>query len=123
MRYYLHDVPGRLRVRTPFIKGNESIAKHVERFLEQINGIKSVTTNPLTGSIIMTYDEKKVNSQMLLDTLKTRGIFDPSKAVTNDQYFHSGASKAGQLVYKAVVGAFVEKAFEGSALSFLAVLL
>ncbi len=123
MSYYLHDVPGRLRVRTPFIKGSESLAKHVEKFLEQINGIKSVATNPVTGSIIMTYDEKKVTSKMLLDTLKTRGIFDPSRAVTNDQYIHAGASRASQLVYKAVVGAFVEKAFEGSALSLLAALL
>jgi copper chaperone CopZ len=123
MGYYLHDVPGRLRIRTPFIKGNEHLAKHAERFLEQINGMKSVVTNPLTGSIIMTYDEQKVTAKMLLDTLKTRGIFNPSKAVTNDQYIHSGASKAGHLVYKAVVGAFVEKAFEGSAFSLFAVLL
>jgi hypothetical protein len=34
----------------------------------------------------MTYDEKKLTSKMLLDTLKTRGIFDSAKAVTNDQY-------------------------------------
>jgi len=119
----MHDVPGRLRIKTPFIKGNENLAKHVERFLEQINGIRSITTNPLTGSIIMTYDEKKLTSQMLLDTLKTRGIFNPDKALTNDQYIRSNASKAGQIVYKAVVGAFVEKAFEGSALSLLTVLL
>jgi copper chaperone CopZ len=123
MSYYLHDVPGRLRIKTPFIKGNENLAKHVKRFLEQINGITSITTNPLTGSIIMTYDEKKLTSKMLLDTLKTRGIFDSAKAVTNDQYIHSNASKASQIVYKAVVGAFVEKAFEGSALSLLTVLL
>jgi hypothetical protein len=55
MSYYLHDVPGRLRIKTPFIKGNEKLAKHVERFLEQINGIVSITTNPLTGTIIMVY--------------------------------------------------------------------
>jgi hypothetical protein len=68
----------------------------------------------------MRYDEKKVTSKMLLDTLKTRGIFNPAKAVTNDQY---NASKASQVLYKAIVGAFVEKALEGSALSLLIVLL
>lgn len=123
MSYYLHDVPGRLRIKTPLIKRNEKLAKHVERFLAQINGIQSVTTNPLTGSITMTYDEKKVSSRMLLDTLQTRGIFDSARAVTNDQYVRSTASKASQVVYKAVVGAFVERAFEGSALSLLTVLL
>lgn len=123
MSYYMHDVPGRLRIKSPFIKGNENLAKHIERFLEQINGIQSITTNPRTGSIIMTYNEKKLTSKMLLDMLKTRGIFNPAKALTNDQYIHSNASKASQIVYKAVVGAFVEKAFEGSALSLLTVLL
>jgi hypothetical protein len=71
----------------------------------------------------MTYDEKKMTSKMLLDTLKTRGIFDSAKAVTNDQCIHSNASKASRVIYKAVVGAFVAKAFEGSALSLLTVLL
>jgi copper chaperone CopZ len=123
MSYYLHDVPGRLRIKTPLIKGNENLAKNVERFLDQINGVKAITTNPLTGSIVMTYDEKRLTSKMLIETLKTRGIFDPAKAMTNDQYIHSNASKASQIVYKAVVGAFVEKAFEGSALSLLSVLL
>ena len=116
----MHSVPGRLRIKTPLIK-NTKLAAHVEKFLEQIPGVRSLVTNSLTGSIIITYDEKKVTSRMLLDTLKTRGIFDPSKAVTNDQYIHSSASKATSIVYKAVVGAVVETLLEGSALSLLAV--
>jgi uncharacterized protein (DUF952 family) len=71
----------------------------------------------------MTYDEKKLTSKMLFHTLKTRGIFNSAKVVTNDQYIHSNASKASQVIYKAVFGAFVEKAVEGSALSLLTVLL
>jgi hypothetical protein len=69
----------------------------------------------------MTYNE--LTAKILLDTMKTRGIFDSAKAVTNDQYIHSNASKASQVIYRAVVGAFVGKAFEGSALSLLTVLL
>jgi hypothetical protein len=121
MSYYMHSVPGRLRIKTPLIKKNMKLAAHVEKFLGQIPGVESLVTNALTGSLIITYDQKKVNSQMLLDTLKTRGIFDPSKAMTNDQYIHSSASKATSIVYKAVVGAVVETALEGSALSLLAV--
>jgi len=121
MSYYMHSVPGRLRVKTPLIKHNAKLSAHVEKFLWQINGVESLATNPCTGSIIITYDQKKITSQMLLDTLKTRGIFDPAKAVTNDQYIHSSASRATEIFYKAVAGAFVESALEGSALSLLAV--
>ncbi|MFZ5906465.1 MAG: HMA2 domain-containing protein [Nitrospirota bacterium] len=121
MSYYMHKVPGRLRVKTPLIKGKEQTAKHVETFLRQVQGIVSIATNPLTGSITITYDEKKITADYLLTILQSRGIFDISKATTNDQYITSTATKAGNIVYKAVLGAVVESALEGSALSLLAV--
>jgi copper chaperone CopZ len=121
MSCYMHNVPGRLRIKTPLIKKNINLAAHVEKFLGQISGVESLVTNALTGSVTITYDSKKVTSQMLIETLKTRGIFDPSKAMTNDQYIHSSASKATSIVYKAFVGAVVESFLEGSALSLLAV--
>lgn len=117
----MHKVPGRLRVKTPLIKGKEQTAKHVETFLRQVQGIVSIATNPLTGSITITYDEKKITADYLLTILQSRGIFDISKATTNDQYITSTATKAGNIVYKAVLGAVVESALEGSALSLLAV--
>jgi copper chaperone CopZ len=123
MEYYMHDVPGRLRVKTPLIKGKEGLAKHVENFLGQVNGVQSVLANTVTGSIVLIYDEKKVTSQILLDILKTRGFFDSSKAITNDQYIHRTASKAGHVLYKAVFGAFVESALQGSSLSLLTFLI
>lgn len=123
MSYYLHNVPGRLRVKTHLIKGNEKIAKHVEKLLGQINGIQSISTNPRTGSIIINYDEKKATSRMLLDTLQARGIYDPSKAVTNDQYIHNTASKAGHVIYKAFLGTVVEQALQGSPLALLSLLI
>jgi copper chaperone CopZ len=123
MEYYVHDVPGRLRIKTPLIKGKEDIVKHVEKFLGQVNGVRSVSANTVTGSIVLIYDGRKVNSQILLDLLQTRGFFDSSKAVTNDQYIHRTASKAGHVLYKAVFGAFVESALQGSPLSLLTFLL
>lgn len=117
----MHNVPGRLRVKTPLIKGKEQTAKHIEAFLRQVQGILSIATNPVTGSITINYNEKKINADYLLTILQSRGIFDPSKATTNDQYINNAVTKAGNIVYKAVLGAAVEKALEGSALSLLAV--
>jgi hypothetical protein len=123
MEYYIHDVPGRLRIKTPIIKGKEDLARHVEKFLVQVNGVYSVSANTITGSIILIYDERKVNSQMLLDILQKRGFFEQSKAITNDQYIHSTASKAGQIVYKAFFGVLVEQALQGSPLALLSLLI
>jgi copper chaperone CopZ len=123
MNYYMHSVWGRLKIKTPFIKGNDQTAQHVEKFLRQINGIQSITTNSLTGSIVINYDPKKVTPQTLLDVLKTRGIFDASKAVTNDQYIHTSASKVGHVIYKALLGTIVEQILQCSPLALLSFLI
>jgi hypothetical protein len=123
MNYYMHSVPGRLRVKTPLIKGKEHTAKHVEVFLQQIRGVYSISTNPITGSIIINYDVKKVSSRTLLQVLQNRGIFDSARAVTNDQYIQNTASKAGHVIYKAFLGTIVEQSLRGSPLALLGLLI
>jgi hypothetical protein len=123
MSYYMHSVPGRLRIKTPFIKGKEQAAKHVEKFFGQINGMLSIASNPVTGSIVINYDPGKVTPRMLLDVFESRGIFDSSKAVTNDQYIHDKASRAGHFVYKAFLGTVAEQALAGSPLALLGLLI
>jgi len=46
-----------------------------------------------------------------------------SRAITNDHYIYNAISGIGRAVNKGVVGTFVGAAFEGTALSYLAVLL
>ena len=123
MSYYIHDIPGRLRVKNPLIKSYHKIAWDIQQLLNQIDGINSTAINTVTGSIIINYDSKTVSSKKILDTLKYEGYFDISKAITNDQYIHAAVSSAGKLVWKTIFGAIAGEAFEGSALSFLAVLI
>ncbi len=123
MSYYMHSVPGRLRIKTPFIKNNDLNAKHVEKFLGQVKGIQSIVTNLRTGSIVVNYNPKKLTHQALLDILRTRGIFDSSKAVTNDQFIRTSALKAGHVVYKACLGVIVEQTLQGSPLALLSLLI
>lgn len=123
MSYYIHDIPGRLRVKNPLIKSYSKIAGDIQRLLNQIDGINSTAINTVTGSIIINYDSKAVSSKKILDTLKYAGYFDLSKAITNDQYIHAAVSNAGKLVWKTLFGALAGEALEGSALSFLAVLI
>jgi len=120
---YVHDIPGRLRVKIPSIKGSPNAANHVEQLLKAIEGIDSTAVNTLTGSIVINYDARIVSSEAVLGILEQKGYFEALKALSNDNTIEAALSKAGSLVGKAVLGVVLEKAFEGSALSLLAALI
>ena len=122
MSYYIHNVPGRLRIKTPLIKKNQSIAEDVQNLLRPLIGIFSTSVNLITGSIVINYDHKVITSKEIVNTLNYAGYFDLSKAITNDEYIKTAAASMGQVVVKTLFGAFVDSALEGSALSFIAIL-
>lgn len=123
MSYYIHGVPGRLRVKTPVVRGSQYKAEEVQQLLKTIRGIMSVTARTLTGSLVISYDPTIINQKEIVEFLKKTGYFDDSKAVTNDHYIQSAVTKVAHIVNKAIFGAFVGTAFEGSALSFLIILI
>ena len=124
MSYYLHNVPGRLRVQTPVIKGKRDIGQNVLESLTPVNGISSTTCNTLTGSIIINYDSELVGPEEILAALQRAGYVDLSKVVTKPSSI-SGieVSESSAILAKILLGLCVEKAFERSILSFVAVLL
>lgn len=71
--HYIHHVPGRLRVRTAVVKGNEKRATAVKALLQSTEGVRAVAVNPLTGSVTIHYDEKITNSSAVLDVLNREG--------------------------------------------------
>ena len=123
MSYYIHHVPGRLRVKTPLVKRNKEAADEIRKILSTMNGIATVDINLTTGSILINYNPKTVEDKDIVNTLQRKGYFDTSKALTNDQYIQKAASRAGSLVGKAIFGTFVEIALEGSALSLITLLI
>lgn len=123
MSYYLHNVPGRLRVKTPRVKGNEARAEEVRRMLLTFEGVGDVCVNTVTGSILVKYDADRIDHRELLEALGEGKLFDASKAVDNDQYIYAASLKAGGFLKKALVGTLVDKALEGTAFSMLAVLI
>jgi copper chaperone CopZ len=123
MSYYIHNVPGRLRIKSPKIKKNENVADELKKVLSTMTGIATVDINLTTGSLLVNYNPKVANHKDIVSILQRKGYFDTTRAATNDQYVHGAVAKAGNLVTKAVFGAVVEKVLEGSALSLLAVLL
>lgn len=123
MSYYMHNVPGRLRVKSPVIKNNRTAADELKKILSMLNGIAAVDINLTTGSLLVNYNNKTVKYNDIIDILQRKGYFDASKALTNDEYLHKAASKAGALIGKSIFSTFAGMALEGTPLAFLAILI
>ena len=119
----MHNVPGRLRVKSPLLKRNSAAVDELKKSLSTVQGIATIDFNPTTGSLLINYNHRTTNADDIIRLLERKGYFDRSKATTNEVYIHTAAKNTGRLVGKAVLGMAIEKAFEGSALSLLAMLI
>jgi hypothetical protein len=122
MRYYVHDVPGRLRVKIPLLKGNQSQADEIQRMLIGVGGVRNTSFNPLTGSLIVVYDPESLASEKILDLLKERYQLDDAKALSADKFIQNMASKVGEAISRAAFSWAMGQVFEASGLSLLSVL-
>jgi hypothetical protein len=93
MSYYIHDIPGRLRIKSPILRKNKLAATAAELLMAATNGVKTVGVNLLTGSLLINYNPAVTKHHELVGVLQDNGYFDHSKAITNDQYIHGAASK------------------------------
>jgi len=122
MSYYCHSTPGRLRIKTPAIKQNPVEAEKVRGMLQSLSGVDAVSINALTGSITINYSDCETDSESILSILEEKGYYRIASSEEQEHPIETAVSKVGTTVGKVLVGAFVEKAFEGSMLSFLALL-
>jgi copper chaperone CopZ len=122
MEYYVHHVPGRLRVRIPAIRKDPQKSSEVKQLL-YVYGVEKIRINPLTGSVVITYDPSEVASDQILQILQSRELFDRDRAITCDQKIQRVSNKAASKVGRAVFGYAVSKALEANGLSVLAALI
>jgi copper chaperone CopZ len=123
MGYYMHNVPGRLRIKSPLIKNNKNVADELKKSLSTLYGVATIDINPTTGSVLINYNPKSIKHSDIVNIMQQKGYFDASKAITNDEYIHKAASKAGALIGKSIFSTFTGMALEGTPLSFLAILI
>ena len=64
-----HAVPGRIRLRIPRIKNDCDYAANVRVRLGALPGITSVEANPVTGSVVVTYDDAETSLPDLVPDL------------------------------------------------------
>jgi copper chaperone CopZ len=123
MSYYMHNVPGRLRIKSSVIKNNKTVADELKKSLSTLYGVTTVDINLITGSVLVNYNSNFVKHTDFVDILQGKGYFDNSKALTNDEYIHKTASKAGTVIGRLIFGTFAGMALKETPLSFLAILI
>lgn len=53
----VHALPGRVRVKIAPVKNNPSLAGEVRKKFSAVHGVQQVDANPVTGSVLLTYDK------------------------------------------------------------------
>jgi hypothetical protein len=74
MGHYLHHVPGRLRVKTRTLKNGGEKAIEARQLLERFAGVEAIELNPLTGSMLVRYDEARVTPSQILGALVAEDV-------------------------------------------------
>jgi hypothetical protein len=121
--YYVHHVPGRIRIKIPNIKYRPHRAQKILTLFEAFNGIDDVSVNKVTGSLVINYDPDVVRPEELLNALKENGYYEHSRAISYDHQLHKASSKAGDRIGKLVFGWAVGRALDASGMSFLTALI
>lgn len=120
MTYYLHSVPGRLRVKIPQLRHRPAMAAVISETLS-FDGIQDVKIKPLTGSVVVNYDPELLDQSRILQALEASGHFDQTRAISCDTQLQAASSKVAQKCGRAVFGWAVGRALEANGLGLLAV--
>jgi len=83
MNVYVHNVPGRLRVKIPSIKHLNNEARKVESLFEFGEGIEKAQANSLTGSLTITYDPERLSADPVSYTLREHGYLETDHSPVN----------------------------------------
>ena len=120
MAYYVHHVPGRLRIKIAALKKNPSRARELKLCLEGIHGVLETDVSIITGSIVIKYDARVVSSAVILNNLHDQGYIR-DLAHTAHQISHEVHPM--QKVTDTFVQKLVEAALERSATALVAALI
>jgi hypothetical protein len=105
MEYYIHYVPGRMRIQTPTIHENSAKAQEFECFMRGIAGMTAVETHIVTGSAIIHFDEKKLNCEQVIGILEKHGYFCLCHAKTCDEVMEKTTEKVLEVAEQVITDA------------------
>jgi copper chaperone CopZ len=124
---YMHELPGRVRVRCPLLRKNVENATAIKAGLESTCGVKSVTVNPSTGSFTVHYDHDRTSPAELLAVFERHGLRKVTAPAVEPVYAPTripiaiargrGLSSPTPKIARVIAGYVIEKAIERSLLA------
>ncbi|MDP8263127.1 MAG: heavy metal translocating P-type ATPase [Candidatus Ancaeobacter aquaticus] len=72
-----HEIFGRIRLKNPFLYRKKSVCQEIEKELLGTIGVQRYSTNPFTCSVLIIYDDEKIDKSHLIRVLD--GVLDKSK--------------------------------------------
>jgi copper chaperone CopZ len=120
MAYYVHHVPGRLRIKTAGLKKNSSRARELKLCLEEMHGVLETDVSIITGSIVIKYDAEVVSSTAIMNNLHGQGYIRDVAHTSNQVSYEVHPM---QKVTDTFVQKLVEAALERSATALVAALI
>ncbi|MCW2306957.1 HMA2 domain-containing protein [Rhodobium gokarnense] len=127
MSQYVHHVPGRLRVRCKTMRADAAKLREIALAMEDVPGVRSIRTNPQSGSIILGYDGEITDRDTLLAALDGLGCSaeykTPNRTGPRTVNFGGSSKLIGETVTRtlvsAVVGTVVKSTVEPKVLTLL----
>jgi len=85
MTYYIHHVPGRLRIKSPMVKNSRTAKHELLNLLRTVRGIDRVTVNGVTGNCLIHYDPLVANRDTIVSVPSQTRYSNPCLAITHDE--------------------------------------
>lgn len=124
MSAFIHDVPGRLRVKSPSFKSGPRLDA-AERVLAGLAGVTSVKGRPLTGSLLVHYDPTRLSGDRIKTILRRDCGVDchAAASLALDERVERFCHQAGDKLCHAGANLLVDAALKSVGLSFLGALI
>lgn len=84
MAFYLHHVPGRLRIQTPRLQRTQEAAQAACDDVMTIDGVCEASANPITGSLLILYDHQRLAPAQLWEALCKRGLVSGAQPIADE---------------------------------------
>lgn len=114
MSQYIHQVPGRIRIRSTAVRCGADQALKAERRMLETAGVRQVRINQRAGSITVNYDHEQLTQAQVLGMLEELGCIGAVR---------ESRSGIGDKFTKALAGALAQKAIEQSARTLIGALI
>jgi len=75
VKTYVHDIPGRLRVRAERFKSHPAETEELKKIVQGLSGVTFVEYRPASGSLLLRYDPASGAGNQVLMLLSERGYF------------------------------------------------